>query len=291
MDTVGAPDVTAVITALWRRAHMLLDKEPHVFEDDVGFRLANIPDVLEAAGFPAGEGWLDHPAMRARPWRAPVVARARFVEDLVVERVGTGVAQFVILGAGLDTFALRHAEVDDGPLVFEVDQPATQRWKQARLRSLGLPVPRSLRFASFDLESGGSWVAAVVGVGFDPSQPAVVASTGLTQYVTEDTVRRTMRDVARLARSTTYVTTFILPLEVVDPRDRGLVAMTAQISGTRGTPWLSSFTPDQFLRLAEDSALRDATIISHVALTDRYFSGRRDALRPCSGEHLLIASV
>jgi methyltransferase (TIGR00027 family) len=215
---------------------MLLDAEPQVFEDDLGFRLANVPEVLEAARFPAGDAWLEHPAMRAGPWRASVVARARFVEDLVGERLQAGVAQFVVLGAGLDTYALRHAGVDDGLVPFEVDQPETQRWKQARMRALGLPVPRALRFASFDLESGDSWLAALVEVGFDPSRPAVVASTGLTQYVTEATVRRIMRDVARLARSTTYVSTFILPLEAVDPVDRDLVALTAQINVGRGTP-------------------------------------------------------
>lgn len=127
MGTIGAPDVTAVITALWRRAHMILDDEPHVLDDDLGFGLANVPEVLAAAGFAAGEAWLEHPAMRARPWRASVVARGRFVEDLVADHMREGAAQFVILGAGLDTFALRHA------------QAAMARWS-SRLTS---PRPRS----------------------------------------------------------------------------------------------------------------------------------------------------
>jgi O-methyltransferase involved in polyketide biosynthesis len=130
MDKLSAPDVTAVLTALWRRAHLLLDDEPHVFEDDLGFRLANVPEVLAAAGIPAGEAWLGHPGIQAGPWRASMVARARLVEDLVADRARDGVARFVILGAGLDTFALRHAQDGDALLVFEVDQPTTQRWKR-----------------------------------------------------------------------------------------------------------------------------------------------------------------
>lgn len=291
MGTIGAPDVTAVITALWRRAHMILDDEPHVLDDDLGFGLANVPEVLAAAGFAAGEAWLEHPAMRARPWRASVVARGRFVEDLVADHMREGAAQFVILGAGLDTFALRHAQDGNGPLVFEVDQPQTQEWKQARMRALGLPVPESLRFAPFDFESGGSWVAALGEAGFDPTRPAVVALTGLTQYLTKNAIQRMMRDVAGLSPATAYVATFIVPLEAADPADRDLVALTVQLNQARGTPWLSTFTPGQFGRLAEESGLRDAAVVSPAALTDRYFSGRSDGLRPCSAEQLLIASV
>ena len=291
MDKIGAPDVTAVITALWRRAHMVLDDEPHVLDDDLGFRLANVPEVLAAAGFQPGEAWLGHPAMQARPWRASVVARARLVEDLVADRSRDGLAQFVILGAGLDTYALRHARDGDALLVFEVDHPRTQHWKQARLHALGLPVPQALRFAPFDFESGSSWVAALGDAGFDPASPAVVALAGLTQYLTQDAIQQTMRDVAGLAPATTYVATFIVPPEAADPADRDLVALTAQINKARGTPWLSTFTPDQFARLALESGLHDPTIITSGTLTDRYFSGRGDALRPCSGEQILTASV
>jgi transposase len=99
--------------------------------------------------------------MQAGPWRASMVARARLIEDLVADRARDGVAQYVILGAGLDTFALRHAQDGDALLVSEVDQPATQHWKRARMRDLGLPVPDALRFVPFDFESGGSWVAAL----------------------------------------------------------------------------------------------------------------------------------
>ena len=95
---VPAPDSTAVRTALWRALHILNDSPPHVFEDEVGLKLA-APD----------EGWRNRPDMSAftRPFRASILARARFVEDLVVEQAARGVGQYVILGAGLDTFAQR----------------------------------------------------------------------------------------------------------------------------------------------------------------------------------------
>src|SRR5690349_20901120 len=109
-----APDSTAVRTALWRAMHVQIDPPPHVFEDDIGLKLA-APD----------EGWRDRPEMHpqwTRSFRAAIVARARFVEDLVLEQVARGVAQYVILGAGLDTFAQRRPDVASRLRVFEVER-------------------------------------------------------------------------------------------------------------------------------------------------------------------------
>src|SRR5689334_2016371 len=97
-----APENTAARVALWRALHAQVDAPPHVIEDEIGLRLV-APDP----------GWQQRPDMSAftRPFRASIVARARFVEDLVEEQAARGVAQYVILGAGLDTFAQRRPEV------------------------------------------------------------------------------------------------------------------------------------------------------------------------------------
>jgi methyltransferase (TIGR00027 family) len=131
---IAAPDNTAVRTALWRALHVEIDSPPHVFEDEVGLKLA-APD----------DGWRSRPDMGSftRPFRASIVARARFIEDLVAERAARGVSQYVILGAGLDTFAQRRPELGSRLLVFEVDQPGPQAWKRQRLIDLGLGYRRS----------------------------------------------------------------------------------------------------------------------------------------------------
>ena len=118
---VAAPDSTAVRVALWRGLHVEIDPPPHVFEDEVGVKLA-APD----------EGWQSRPDMSefTRPFRASIVARARFIEDLVAEQVDQGVGQYVILGAGLDTFAQRRPEVASRVRVFEIDRPGPQAWKR-----------------------------------------------------------------------------------------------------------------------------------------------------------------
>ncbi len=110
------PDGTAVRVALWRAMHVQVDSPPHVIEDEIGLQLA-APE----------EGWRRRPDMDPRgtsPFRAAIVARARFIEDLVVEQAGHGVAQYVVLGAGLDTFAQRRPDIAARLRVFEIDQPA-----------------------------------------------------------------------------------------------------------------------------------------------------------------------
>src|SRR5213078_4875348 len=143
-----APDSTAVRVPLWRALHVEIDPPPHVLEDELGLKLA-APD----------DEWRRRPDMSAftRPFRASIVARARFIEDLVAEQAAGGLGQYVILGAGLDTFAQRRPEIASRLLVFEVDQPGPQAWKRQRLIDLGYGVPEWLRLVPVDFEAGGSW--------------------------------------------------------------------------------------------------------------------------------------
>jgi len=137
--------------------HVQVDPPPHVLEDEIGLRLVT-PD----------EGWRSRPDMDPRGtslFRASIVARARFIEDLVVEQAGRGVGQYVILGAGLDTFAQRRPEIASGLRIFEVDQPGPQAWKRQRLTELGFGIPEWLRFVPVDFEAGGSWGGAADGLG------------------------------------------------------------------------------------------------------------------------------
>ena len=152
----------AVRVALWRAMHVDVDAPPHVIEDEIGLKLAD-PD----------EGWRRRPDMDPQgtsPFRASIVARARFVEDLVVEQAGQGIGQYVLLGAGLDTFAQRRPEIASGLRVFEIDRPGPQAWKRQRLIDLGLPIPAWLRFVPVDFEAG-SWRKALAAAGFDAGSP------------------------------------------------------------------------------------------------------------------------
>lgn len=281
-NSTAAPDSTAVRVALWRALHLEVDPPPHVIEDEVGLRLV-APD----------EGWRRRPDMKpefTRVFRASILARARFIEDLVAEQAGRGVRQYVILGAGLDTFAQRRPDIAARLKIFEIDRPGPQAWKRQRLIELGFGVPEWLRLVAVDFEAGGSWWERLTVAGFDAGQPAVVVSTGVSMYLTKEAVAATLRQVAAIAAGSTLAMTFLLPLELADPEVRPGLEMAEKGARASGTPFLSFFTPDEMLALARDAGFRDVQHVPAAALAQRYFAGRTDGFRPPNNsEELLVA--
>jgi len=276
------PDSTAVRVALWRALHVEIDPPPHVLEDEVGLELA------------AEEDWRDRPDMNpewTRRIRASIVARARFVEDLAAEKADLGVGQYVILGAGLDTFAQRREDVAPRLGVFEVDRPGPQAWKRQRLIELGYGVPQWLRFVPVDFGGGKPWWDEVLAAGFEAARPAVVSSTGVSLYLTREANAATLRQLARLAPGSTFAMTFLLPVDLVDPEDRPLVEKAQAGAAASGTPFVSFFAPDDILALAHEAGFREVRHVSADHLTRRYFADRSDGLRPSNGEELLVATT
>ena len=275
------PDNTAVRTALWRALHVEVDAPPHVFEDKVGLQLA-VPD----------DDWRSRPDMSSftRPFRASIIARARFVEDLVEEQAARGVEQYVILGAGLDTFAQRRPELASQLRVFEIDQPGPQEWKRQRLIDLGFGIPSHLRLVPVDFEAGDAWWERLLASGFDATRPAVVASTGVSMYLTKDAIIATLRQVATLAPGSTFVMSFMLTIEMLDDEVRPGVERAAAGARASGTPFISFFTPDEMLALASAAGFKEVRHVLADMLAQRYFADRTDGLRPPSNsEELLVA--
>jgi methyltransferase (TIGR00027 family) len=279
----GTPDSTAVRTALWRALHVEVDAEPHVLEDRLGLELV-APDA----------GWRDrgdmHPVGTAG-FRAAIVGRARFIEDLVAEQADAGVRQLVLLGAGLDTMAERRPDLAAQLRIFEVDRPATLAWKERRLVETGIGVPDSLRFVPIDFESGERWWDGLLDAGFDAGRPAVVASTGVSMYLSKETTADTLRQLAALAPGSTVVMTFLIPMELVDEADKAGLEMSIKGARASGTPFVSFSTPDEMLAMARDAGLADVRHVAGRTLGDRYFTGRSDGLRPSTGEDLIVATT
>jgi methyltransferase (TIGR00027 family) len=276
-----APDNTAVRVALWRALHAEVDPPPHVFEDEVGLKLV-APD----------DQWRSRPDMSpfTRPFRASIVARARFIEDLVAERIAQGVGQYVILGAGLDTFAQRRPALAARLVVFEIDRPRPQAWKRQRLVELGFGIPPFLRLVPVDFEAGDGWWGRLAAAGFDAGQAAVVASTGVSMYLTLDAITATLRQVATLAPGSTFAMSFMLPIELADPDLRPGIERAAAGARANGTPFISFFTPAEMLALARDAGFKQVQHVSAEMLAQRYFADRTDGLRPPkNSEELLVA--
>ncbi|WP_416484069.1 class I SAM-dependent methyltransferase [Streptomyces sp. CL12] len=282
-DRTGTPDSTAVRTALWRAMHLQVDPPPHVLEDEIGLRLAA-----------PGDGWRERPDMdpdATRAFRAAMVSRARFIEDLVTEQADLGVTQYVILGAGLDTFAQRRPELASRLRIFEVDRPGPQAWKRRRLVELGYGVPDRLHLVPVDFEAGASWWERLTDAGFDRGRPAVVVSTGVSMYLTKDATAATLRQTAALAPGSTLAMSFLLPLDLLDATDRPGLRASENGARSSGTPFISFYTPQEMLALAREAGLTDARHVPGTSLGDRYFANRPDGLRPSSGEDLLLATV
>jgi methyltransferase (TIGR00027 family) len=280
MPDQPAPDSTAVRVALWRALHLELDPPPHVLEDAIGLALA-APD----------EDWRRRPDMDPRTagrFRAAIVARARFVEDLVAAEAGRGVGQYIILGAGLDSFAQRRPAIASGLRIFEVDQPGPQAWKRQRLIELGFGIPEWLRLVPVDFEAGDLWWDRLAAAGFDPGRPAVVASTGVSMYLTKDAIAATLRQVASLAPGSTFVMTFLLPLAQVDPTERPGREAAEKGARASNTPFVSFFTPPEMLALAREAGFADVRHVSGASLAERYFA---DSPLRMSAEEMLVATT
>jgi len=276
------PDNTAVRTALWRALHVQIDPLPHIIEDEIGFKLIAPNDE-----------WRQRPDMTpdfTKRLRASIVARARFIEDLVVEQQEQGIKQYVILGAGLDTFAQRRPDIAAKLQVYEIDQPDTQTWKQQRLIELGFGIPNWLHFVSVNFETS-SWWDQLINAGFDTGKPAVVVCTGVSLYLTKDAILDTLRRMATLAPGSKLAMTFYLPSSLIDDEDKFLQQIAENGAKAAGTPFISFFAPEETLALAREAGFKEMEIVSSGDLTKRYFSGRTDNFSPASGEDFLIATV
>jgi len=281
-QTTATPDSTAVRTALWRALHLEVDAPPHVLDDRIGLHIAGVD-----------ADWRQRPDMNeyATPGvRASIVARARYIEDLVTEQADHGVAQYVLLGAGLDTFAQRRPETASKITIFEVDQPGPQAWKRQRLAELGYGIPDSLRLVPVDFETT-SWWDGLLANGFDATKPAVVASLGVSMYLTREATAATLSQSATLAPGSTFAMTFMQPVELVDPGERDMHRATNAAARASGTPFISYYAPDEILAMAREAGFTAARHVSAADYTQRYFADRTDGLKPFTTDELLVATT
>jgi len=142
-----------------------------------------------------------------------------------------------------------------------------------------------------DFEAGDTWWQRLSAAGFDAGKPAVVASTGVSMYLTRDANVATLRQLAALAPGSRFVMTFLLPLELVEPEDRPMAERAQKGAAASGTPFISFFAPTDMLALAREAGFKEAQHVSAANLARGYFAGRTDGLRPSNGEELLVATT
>jgi methyltransferase (TIGR00027 family) len=289
--------LTAIGAAKMRAAHLLLDEDPKIFRDDFALRFSGSDS--EASLREDTSTMLAEVADKVGPevaqrifqaTRALMISRSRYTEDALSRAIEAGIARYVILGAGLDSFAWRQPQMATAVDVFEIDHPASQQWKLRRLQDLGIDQPRNLTFLPIDFENQ-TLLNGLRDGGYPMEKPAFLSWLGVTQYLTREAVLSTFRQVATLASGTEISFTFVLPQTLLAGDDQRFLAMAAAAAAARGEPWLTFFDPAELtLQLQELGFAR----VEHFSSGDaniRYFADRSDGLRVPDGEHVMLAHV
>jgi len=271
----GQLSFTALTAAAARAAHLIVDQEPWIFADGLAAQLLG-EQAEELISYHKLHG--THPVLAGA--RVQVTCRSRYTEDALSRAVSRGVGQYVILGAGLDSFAYR-AGLAGRVRVFEVDHPATQDWKRRALAAAQVPVPEAVTFVAVDLATD-SLAGPLLAAGFDTAAPALVSWLGVTMYLTPDAVADIMTAVGRLAPGTELVADYMLPAGLRDEAGAVYGELVAQAAAERGEPWPSCFAPGEMADMARRAGFRE---VRNVRQRDAIPAGlwqRPDSLRPAA---------
>ena len=285
MRADGRASDTAIFAALQRAAHQILDDPPRILEDPVAVGLS--PGSTQEAILNAAEE-LRRPTMKVL--RSTIVFRSRFAEDTLRDAVEAGVRQFVLLGAGFDTFAYRQPAWSNALRIFEVDHPASQAFKKRRLAAMGIVPSANVTFCPLDFENV-SIKAGLRAASFDYSQPAFLSWLGVTQYLTRDAVLDTLGFVRGLAAGSQIVFEVHLPESEMPESERTVARFAAEASAARGEPWLTHFLPEEMRGLLAGLGYQSCFHLTQDEAQARYFQGRRDGLRASAMSQFLIGTV
>ena len=256
---------TALRVAARRAAHQILDRPP-VFEDPLALAIVG----AEAAAKAASEA--SSPSLRAF-----MAARSRFAEDELARAVERGVRQYVVLGAGLDTFAYRNPYAAPGLRVFEVDHPATQAWKRGRLLSAGIEIPAQIVFVAVDFERQ-SLADALPSSGFLAGEPAFFSWLGVVPYLTEGAFLATMSFIAGLPPASGVVFDYAVPRHALSPREQLALDALASRVAAAGEPFQLFFEPAALAAQVRRLGFRHLVDLDAAEINSRYFRDRADGL-------------
>lgn len=293
----GQPDRTALASALVRAAHLLVDDEPRILRDEFAGRFAGFDsDAAVRAALAERQAAL---AARRGPelarfilcsLRGIMTVRNRHAEDLLAKALQHGTDQYVLLGAGLDSFAYRRRDLAASLRVFEIDHPSTQQWKRARLDELTIPLPDNLTLVPVDFEHQ-SLRAALEEAGYRLEAPGFFSWLGVTQYLTEAATLQTLREIAAMAQGTEIVFEYTVLPSLLDGQERQYLESVSTGSGERGAPWYGFYEPGRLAGLVQAMGFTDVTAVSPDDLNARYFTSRQDGLRTPQAHHFIHARL
>lgn len=273
----GQPSQTARGAAGYRAIHQT-DEGGAIFRDPFAEKILDQETRVTLDQLAA------NPSLRGM--RLFIVSRSRFSEEALAARVARGTRQVVVLGAGLDTFSLRNPFAD--VRVFEVDFPATQAWKRARLKQADLALPDTLTFAPIDFERE-SLAEGLGRAGFRREQPAFFQWLGVVPYLTRETISSTLDFIVSIPAST-VVFDYTEPFENHPPERRANLMATAERAAAGGEPWLSFFNPPELAVILRGKGFTDIEDVGFAELVNRYSPKLADGLQGGPGGHVVRAT-
>ena len=271
-DVKDQPSLTAWRVALSRAAHQILDRPP-VLEDPVALAIVGERGVAEIRA-----AALRYQLPPARYLRAFLVARSRLAEEALAAAVRDGVRQYVVLGAGLDTFAYRNPYPASHLRVFEVDRPASQAWKRSQLAAAGLALPEALVFVPADFESE-TLAARLANAGFRAGEPAFFSWLGVTMYLTRAAVIGTLGYLARLPQGSGVVFDYAVPPATLPLVRRVALHAVMRRVAAAGEPWKTFFVPRELALELGSLGFRQLEDLGPGEINARFFAARSDGLR------------
>jgi methyltransferase (TIGR00027 family) len=278
------PSRTAWRVALRRAAHQLIDRPP-VLVDPLAIPVLG---GETAAAIRADPSIFERGRLSGH-LRAFFAARSRFAEDQLAAARRCGVTQYVILGAGLDTFASRDPDSAHPVRVWEVDHPGTQAWKRDLLSAAMIPIPANLTFVPVDFEHD-TLPERLEGAGFDPSAGAILSWLGVVPYLTQPAIRTTLEYVARVTSVAGGITfDFGIPPDQLSPPQRAVFEALAERVRAAGEPWQTFYDPATLVRDLHDLGFAVAEDVTPAAINRRYFADRTDGLAVGGIGHLMWA--
>jgi methyltransferase (TIGR00027 family) len=276
------PSSTADGAALMRAVHRVLDR-PRILDDPFAALLIGPERKAALQGDPSV---FDTPELRRL--RASIAVRSRYAEDCLADAVRRGTRQYVILGAGLDSFAYRNPFTAEGLHVYEVDHPNTQAWKRERLAAAGVELPASLTFVAIDFERE-TIPHAMRRSGFDAGAATFVSWLGVTVYLARDAVLRTLAWVTSLGAGSEIVFSFVTTPAPERAAAAPALSSLAARAAAQGEPWVTFFDPADLVRELEQLGFAEIEDFGAPQAVARYYGGRRDGLRPGGLGHLMRA--
>jgi methyltransferase (TIGR00027 family) len=260
------PSRTALRVATRRAAHQILDR-PLILDDPLALRIIGSEEASKLSA-------TTEDAV-SRGMRAFMAVRSRFAEDQLANSIGSGITQYVVLGAGLDTFACRNPHT--GLRVFEIDHPATQQWKREQLQAAGIPIPSQAVFVPIDFERE-MLGDALERSGFQVDQPAFFSWLGVVPYLSERAFDDTSRFIAAMPKLSGVVFDYGVARSALNWRERLVLDALAARVAAAGEPFRLFFEPEQLAAQLQRIGFDHIEDLGSAELNSRYFSGRADGL-------------